>query len=126
MKEGQVKLKPTTFGKTIKKEESKEKLSSIIERLNDRFGTNFTDTDKLSIDQIKEDIINNDDLAQKAKSNTIENFKFSYDKAFLDIVINRMGQNKEFFMKILENGDFRDSIMQHLMEEVYTTFRSKG
>lgn len=126
IKEGEVELKPTSFGKSVKKEEAKEKLSSIIERLNDRFGTNFTETDRFSIDQIKEDIINNDDLAQKAKSNTIENFKFSYDKAFLDIVINRMGQNEEFFMKILENGDFKDSIMQHLMEEVYTTFRQKG
>lgn len=123
IQEGEVELKPTAFGKSVKKEEAKEKLSSIIERLNDKFGTNFTETDRLSIDQIKEDIINNDDLAQKAKSNTMENFKFSYDKAFLDIVINRMGQNKEFFMKILENGGFRDSIMQHLMEEVYTTFR---
>ena len=37
-----------------------------------------------------------------------------------------MGQNEEFFMKILENGDFKDSIMQHLMEEVYTKFRQKG
>lgn len=126
IKEGEVELKPTSFGKSVKKEEAKEKLSSIIERLNDRFGTNFTETDRFSIDQIKEDIINNDDLAQKAKSNTIENFKFSYDKAFLDIVINRMGQNEEFFMKILENGDFKDSIMQHLMEEVYNTFRQKG
>ncbi|UZW12850.1 type I restriction endonuclease [Clostridium pasteurianum] len=126
IKEGEVELKPTAFGKSVNKEEEKEKLSSIIERLNDKFGTNFTETDRLSIDQIKEDIINNDDLAQKAKSNTMENFKFSYDKAFLDIVINRMGQNKEFFMKILENSDFRDSIMQHLMEEVYTTFRQKG
>jgi type I restriction enzyme, R subunit len=123
IKEGEVELKPTSFGKTVKKEEQKEKLSSIIERLNEKFGTDFSETDRLTIDQIKEDIINNEDLAQKAKSNTMENFKFSYDKAFLDIVINRMGQNKEFFMKILENSDFRDSIMQHLMEDVYKTFR---
>lgn len=126
VKEGEVELKPTLFGKTVKKEEEKEKLSSIIDRLNERFGTEFTSTDKLSIDQIKADIFNDEDLAQKAKSNTMENFKFSYDKAFLDIVIKRMGQNEDFFMKILENGEFRDSIMQHLMEEVYNTFRQNG
>ena len=75
-------LKPTSFGKGVGKEEEKEKLSEIIERLNDRFGTEFTDTDKLSYDQIKEDIINNEDLVQKAQTNTKDNFKFSYKRLF--------------------------------------------
>ena len=112
-------LKPTSFGKGTVQEEEKEKLSSIIERLNDKFGTEFTPTDKLSYEQIKEDIINNQDLVQKAKSNTKENFKFSYDKAFFDIVIGRMSQNEKFFMKILEDTDFKETIKDFMFEEIY-------
>ncbi|MGX9931503.1 type I restriction endonuclease subunit R [Virgibacillus salarius] len=117
--DGETKLKPPSHGKGQSGEEEKERLSSIIDRLNERFGTEFSETDKLSRDQIKEDMINNEDLAQKAQSNTRENFKFSYEKAFLDFVISRMSQNEKFFMKMLENGEFRSFIMDDMFEEVY-------
>lgn len=115
-------LKPTSFGKGVGAEEEKKKLSEIIEKLNDKFATDFTDTDKLSYEQIKEDIINNVDLAQKAQNNTKDNFKFSYQKAFLDVVIARMAQNEKFFMKILEDSDFKDTIMEFMFDEVYQSF----
>lgn len=117
--DGETKLKPASHGKGQSAEEEKERLSSIIDRLNERFGTEFSETDKLSRDQIKEDMINNEDLAQKAQSNTRENFKFSYEKAFLDFVISRMSQNEKFFIKMLENGEFRSFIMDDMFEEVY-------
>ena len=120
-------LKPTGFGKgVVGKEEEKEKLSAIIERLNERFGTEFSDTDKLSYDQIKEDIINNEDLAQKAQTNTKDNFKFSYRKAFLDVVISRMAQNEKFFMKILEDSDFKETVMEFMFDEVYEKLSNKA
>lgn len=120
IKEGQVDLEPTSFGKSSgKKDEEKEKLSTIIERVNERFGTNFTETDKLSIDQIKEDMVNNDELKIKAQNNTIENFKFSYDSKFMDIVIDRMGQNEKFFTKLLADEEFREEIKEYLLMNVY-------
>ncbi|MDQ0157917.1 type I restriction endonuclease subunit R [Robertmurraya andreesenii] len=121
--QGETELKPTSYGKGKSVEEEKERLSSIIERLNERFGTEFTETDKLSRDQIVEDMIKDEDLAQKAKSNTRENFKFSYEKAFMDFVISRMTQNESFFMKMLENADFKTMIMEDMFEEVYEGLR---
>ncbi|UQQ36180.1 type I restriction endonuclease subunit R [Paenibacillus polymyxa] len=124
--QGGAELKPTSHGGGGGKEEPIDKLSSIINRLNDRFGTEFTETDRLSYEQIVEDIINNDDLAQKAKNNTKENFKFSYEKAFLDIVIGRMGQNEKFFMKILEDSDFKATVMEFMFDEIYKGLSSRG
>lgn len=117
--QGESELKPTTHGKGKSGEEEKERLSSIIDRLNDRFGTEFTETDKLSRDQIVKDMIKDQDLAQKAQNNSKENFKFSYEKAFLDFVISRMSQNEKFFMKMLESSEFRTFIMDDMFEEVY-------
>ncbi|QKY68715.1 hypothetical protein [Lentibacillus sp. CBA3610] len=113
------KLKPTSFGAGSTPEEDMERLSSIIERLNDRFGTEFTDTNRLSYEQVKEDIVNNEDLAQKAKVNTKDNFKFSYEEAFLDIVIDRMSQNENFFMKMMEDSDFKATVMNAMFDEIY-------
>lgn len=124
--QGGYELKPTSHGYRTGKEEEKERLSSIISRLNEKFGTDFTETDRLSYDQIKEDIINNDELVQKARNNTKENFKFSYEKAFLDIVIARMAQNEKFFLKILEDNEFRVTIMEFMFEEVYNFLKNEN
>ena len=82
-------------------EDEKVRLSSILDKLNDRFGTEFTETDFLSRDQVKADMMNSEDIKQKAKNNTKDNFKFAFEKSFMDFVIDRMGSNEKFFMKIL-------------------------
>jgi type I restriction enzyme, R subunit len=37
----------------------------------------------------------------------------------MNFVIDRMGSNEKFFMKILENEDFKHFIMEDMMHEVY-------
>jgi len=49
-------LKPPKYAGTGKKNEEKEHLSTIIEKLNEKFGTEFTESDRLSLEQIKEEI----------------------------------------------------------------------
>ncbi|WP_410976479.1 type I restriction endonuclease subunit R [Bacillus pacificus] len=118
-KTGGVNLKPTSHGTGGAVEDEKVRLSSILEKLNERFGTEFTETDFLSRDQVKEDMLNNEDIQQKAKNNTKDNFKFAFEKSFMDFVIDRMSSNEKFFMKILENEEFKNFIMEDMMNEVY-------
>lgn len=118
-KTGEEELRPTKFGTGGAKEDEKVRLSSILDKLNERFGTDFTETDFLSRDQVKEDMLNSEDIQQKAKNNTKDNFKFAFEKSFMDFVIDRMSSNEKFFMKILENEDFKNYIMEDMMNEVY-------
>ncbi|HFU7089540.1 TPA: type I restriction endonuclease subunit R [Bacillus cereus] len=117
---GGVDLKPTSHGAGGVVEDEKVRLSSILDKLNDRFGTEFTETDFLSRDQVKEDMLNSEDIQQKAKNNTKDNFKFAFEKSFIDFVIDRMSSNEKFFMKILENEEFKNFIMDDMMNEVYS------
>src|SRR5699024_5668533 len=116
-------LYPTQHGGAGRVEEEKERLSSIIDRMNDRFGTDFTDADKLLRDQLIEDMKADEVLVQKAQSNTKENFKFSFERTFYDYVINRMQSNESFFLKILENPAIKDYLIEDLIHEVYTDLR---
>lgn len=118
-KTGGVELDPQKHGAGSAPEDEKVRLSSILDKLNERFGTQFTETDFLSREQVKEDMLNDEDLRQKAKNNTKENFKFAFEKSFMDFVIDRMSSNQEFFMKILENDEFKTVIMEDMMNEVY-------
>lgn len=64
-------------------------------------------------------MVNNEELKVKAQNNTVENFKFSYDSKFMDIVIGRMGQNEKFFTKLLADEEFREEIKEYLLMSVY-------
>ncbi|MFD0084205.1 type I restriction endonuclease subunit R [Priestia megaterium] len=123
-KTGGVDLKPTSYGTGGAAEDEKVRLSSILDKLNERFGTEFTETDFLSRDQVKEDMLNSEDIQQKAKNNTKDNFKFAFEKSFMDFVIDRMSSNEKFFMRILENEEFKNYIMEDMMNEVYSEMNS--
>lgn len=123
-KTGGHELDPQKHGAGGAVEDEKVRLSSILDKLNERFGTQFTETDFLSREQVKEDMLNDEDLRQKAANNTKENFKFAFEKTFMDFVIDRMSSNQEFFMKILENDEFKSYIMEDMMNEVYVEVNS--
>ena len=102
-----------------KKDEEKEALSVIIERLNARFGTDFTKADQLTIEQIKEEFSKDADMVKKAKNNSIEDFKYAFEKAFISKVIDRMDQNQAFFAKVLDDEEFKGALMDYMLVETY-------
>ena len=123
-KTGGVELDPQKHGAGGAPEDEKVRLSSILDKLNERFGTQFTETDLLSREQVKEDMLHDEEIRQKAKNNTKDNFKFAFEKSFMDFVIDRMSSNQEFLMKILENNEFKTVIMEDMMNEVYVAVNS--
>ena len=120
-----ISLTPVQFAGEGSKEADKEKLSSIIERLNERFNTDFTKADQFTIEQIKEDFIVDEELVQKAKTNNIDDFKFAFDKAFLNKVVDRMEQNEKFFTKILDDEQFKTALMEQMLMETYQKLNEK-
>src|SRR5699024_1442531 len=105
-------------------EEEKEKLSSIIERMNERFGTEFDPQDKLSRDILIEDIVQDEDLKERAQNNSMDNFAFTYEDRFMDFLIDRMTE-KNFYLKMMENEELRTFLMKDTLEEVYYRLREK-
>ena len=100
--------------------EEKAPLSEIIELLNDRFGTEFEEADRLFFNQIEEELIKDETLQTQAKVNKIDTFRFAFEDKFLNKLIDRMDQNQDIFEKILENKSFGDLVKQLMMKSVYT------
>jgi len=99
--------------------EEKAPLSQIINVLNDRFGTDFTEADRLFFDQMEADLLLDDKLKEQAQANKIDTFKFAFEDLFLTKLIERMDQNQEIFEKILENKAFGGVVKELLMKSVY-------
>ena len=65
-------------------EEEAAALSEIINVLNERFGTEFQEADRLFLDQVEEDLVANESLAKQANSNTLQNFEYGFDDVFVN------------------------------------------
>ncbi len=99
--------------------EEKSPLSEIINVLNDRFGTDFTQADKLFFDQIEQELIEDEKLQFQAQNNTMDNFRYGFEDTFMEKLIDRMDQNQEIFAKILNDRDFGDIIKAWMLKKVY-------
>jgi type I restriction enzyme, R subunit len=75
-------LHPIMEAGTKKEKEELARLSEIIEILNDKFGTDFTDADKYFFTQIEEELVADEKLSEQAKNNSIGNFKFGFEDMF--------------------------------------------
>jgi len=94
-------------------------LSEIIELLNTKFQTDFEEADRLFFNQIEEDCVSDEKLKEAAKNNTEANFKYVFDEAFMDIIIERMSQNQDIFAKIMDNNDFGRLVKDMIMKSAY-------
>lgn len=94
-------------------------LSEIINVLNDRFGTEFEEADKLFFDQIEAELMEDETLQTQARVNKIDTFKFAFNDKFIDKLIGRMDQNQEIFEKILEDEMFGDLVKELMMKKIY-------
>lgn len=94
-------------------------LSEIINVLNDRFGTEFEEADKLFFDQIEAELMEDETLQTQARVNKIDTFKFAFNDKFIDKLIGRMDQNQDIFEKILEDKIFGDLVREFMMKKIY-------
>jgi type I restriction enzyme R subunit len=100
--------------------EDEANLSEIIEVLNKKFQTEFNTADKLFFDQIEEDMVLDEKLAEQAKNNPIENFKFGFDDIFMDALISRMEQNQDIFGKMMDDKEFGGLVKGYMLKKVYS------
>jgi len=115
-------LDPTSEAGIRKPKEEKDKLSNIIHVLNERFGTDFTDADRLYFEQIEEALYENEDLKKRALNNPLENFKYAFDEVFIQALIDRMDSNQDIFEKIMGNDEFKSIVSKWLTKRVYDRF----
>ncbi|WP_100408481.1 hypothetical protein [Bacillus solitudinis] len=100
-------------------EEKDTPLSQLIDALNDRFNTDFTKEDQLFFEQLEEAMVNDVDLAEQAKNNSIENFQYVFDEKFINTLIDRRELNQGIFAKVMDDEKFQSTVKSHLIKSVY-------
>jgi type I restriction enzyme, R subunit len=116
---------PTAVGTSANNQEQIE-LSLLIERLNDRFGTDFKPADQLFFDQIEADAVGSEALKPVALANTPENFRLVFRQLLEDLIIGRMDRNEETVGKVLGDQKMFDAVEASMYRRVYDQIRAEG
>ena len=116
---------PTAVGTGVDRHEQVE-LSRLIDKINERFGTDFKPVDQLFFDQIKEEAVSDTAIQQAAMVNSLENFGFVFDKALEGKFIDRMDQNQEIFARYMNDKDFQKAVAEWMRREVYEQVRTEN
>ena len=106
------------------KDKKKEPLSVIIEKINERFGTSFSEMDKV-LAQLTQDFMADARLVDLARNNPQSTFERIFEQQFKDIAAVRYEQNEEFFVRMFKDEEFMAEVMRLLLPEVYRKLRKK-
>jgi type I restriction enzyme R subunit len=119
-------LKAIYSGEGRQVEEEQDRLSAIIQVLNDHFGTALGPADQLFFDQMEATWLGDEQLVAQARANPIENFKLVFADAFIKGIVGRMDDNADIFQRILDDPAFQTVVMDHYLRRVFTQARASG
>lgn len=114
---------PSEVGTGVVREEPVA-LSRLIDLINERFGTEFTEADQLFFDQLVEAAVEDETLQQAAKVNPQERFALLFNSLLETLFIERMDQNEEIFARFMNDPAFQKLVMSKLAGEVYERLRA--
>ncbi len=128
---GSIVLEPTEEGFTGitgeagRKEKKKEPLTELIDKINEKFGTAFTEMDKVLM-QLQNDFAKNEKWQDYAKNNDKSTFMMLFDREFKNVAANRYEQNEEFFSKMFNEPDMMQEVMLSVGAILYQNLKSKS
>ena len=106
-------------------EEEKAKLSQIIKDLNDTFGTDFTDDDRVFLERVKANLLGNEELLQKMEHNSPENVKAVFEKYFDKEMTELLNNNMDFYKRVVDNDKLRNTLKLALFDLLYEDYPKK-
>jgi type I restriction enzyme R subunit len=117
LERGTQQLQPITGGVIFDPPPSQvEPLSAILKELNERFGTNFTEDDKVFIRALEEKLAGDAALDASVKVNTPENARLTFDHVANDKIQELIDTNFKFYKQINDNEQFAEYFLDWLYE----------
>jgi len=101
-------------------------LSTLVAKLNERFGTDFTEADQLFFDQIRASAEEDEKIVEAAKANNLANFSSFLERMLDELFIDRMEGNEEIFSRVMTDKQFRSVAHEHLAHEIFRSVRENA
>jgi type I restriction enzyme, R subunit len=101
----------------------KEKLSTIIEVLNDRFGLELPDHVEKVLDGVANDLSQSEGIKLAAKANDKANFGHVFSPAFKDALVDHHDENGQFVDLVFRDDQVMRALNTLMMDRIYGRLR---
>ncbi|MDP3712154.1 MAG: DEAD/DEAH box helicase family protein [Mycobacteriales bacterium] len=101
-------------------------LSTIIETLNDKFGSNLGQADLLWAEQQLTVTMEDPEIRASALANSEQNFGYTFDKRFEGLVIDRHDANGEMLRRFLDQPEFASLFTTWARGETFRQIREQA
>jgi type I restriction enzyme R subunit len=98
-------------GEGPQREPEPEPLSVIIDRLNEQFGTDWSEADRLVFDAAATDLVNDQQMQVTAANNTPENFALVFGERFQQALLERIDRNEKVVFKFLDDPELSAQVL---------------
>lgn len=106
-------------------EDKQERLSVIIAEINSKTGKAYdNDVAIKAMLQIRDLLMKSERLRTSAKTNSIQDFEFSYFDDIDDALIEGLSQNQDFFSLLLNNEEIKHQVLGIFTDEIYKSLRN--
>lgn len=114
--EGQV--KPIEGAGRGKGEDALDMLSRIVKDINDKFGTNFTQEDRVILNDLSRRLADNKSLSGSIRNNSRDVAKIKFNEIFQGELINMLNQHFDFYKKLDSNIELKEYVNQKMFDFV--------
>ncbi len=85
-------------------------LTEIVDSINDRFGAEVTDDDRVFYQAVDERMSAGPELQQQAAVNDEQTFQYAFNDAFMEAVIDAMEHNTDLGKRLLDDPSYANIV----------------
>jgi type I restriction enzyme R subunit len=98
-------------------DDPREALSKIIQELNERFGVELTEADRVTIEYVQGQIDQSAAIIDSLKVNPLDKVRLTFEHVAGDVIQDVYKSNFNFYRLVSDNEPFRDALFAWLFEQ---------
>lgn len=99
-------------------EDEKDALSRIIKEINERYGTNFNDADRVILNDLSKRLLESESLKGSLKNNSKDSAKLKFDQLFQDELISVLDNHFSLYQKLDKSPELKKFVQERVFEYI--------
>jgi type I restriction enzyme R subunit len=120
------KFKPGDENPMGKQYEFIEPLSLIVKEINEKYGTDFNDADKVVVDVLMSRVSLDEEFGAEVKTNPKENVWWAFQRKFNGELQNLIEEHFDFYKKINNDQATKEALMRQMFNALYEQMMKKA
>ena len=99
-------------------EDERDTLSRIIKEINERYGTNFNDADRVILNDLSKRLLMSEVLQGSVKNNSKDAAKLKFDQLFQDELVGVLDNHFSLYQKLDQSPELKKFVQERVFEYV--------